>query len=334
MTGEAKIVQYLNEAHAMEVAGVQTLTAHVAITPRGEYRDLLERHLNETREQVGRIERRLADLGESRNPIQQVYGIAQNAVTTALSLGKAPIDLLRGSGGEEKLLKNAKDELTMEGLEIGTYDSIEALADAVGDERTAVLAREIRGQEERTFERLRALIPTLTQDVVRAEVEGSPVYDVRTTGAADAVRTVARRGPRVGEDVTEAAQETAGQVTAAARAAAADVQLAATATVEQAEETVEEAAERVSQRAKDTVRAIPGEQELEGELRGARADEADLAIAEYDSLTVEQILPKLKLLPELELAKVDAYEREHRNRKRVLDRIRKLREGAPAGASS
>jgi ferritin-like metal-binding protein YciE len=334
MTGEAKIVQYLNEAHAMEVAGVQTLTAHVAITPRGEYRDLLERHLNETREQVGRIERRLADLGESRNPIQQVYGIAQNAVTTALSLGKAPIDLLRGSGGEEKLLKNAKDELTMEGLEIGTYDSIEALADAVGDERTAVLAREIRGQEERTFERLRGLIPTLTQDVVRAEVEGSPVYDVRTTGAADAVRTVARRGQRVAEDAAEEAQETAGQVTAAARAAAVDVQQAATATVEQAEETVEEAAERVSQRAKETVRSIPGEQELEGELRGARADEADLAIAEYDSLTVEQILPKLKLLPELELAKVDAYEREHRNRKRVLDRIRKLREGAPAGASS
>jgi len=88
------------------------------------------------------------------------------------------------------------------------------------------------------------------------------------------------------------------------------------------------------QRAKETVRAIPGEQELEGEIRGARADEADLAIAGYDSLTVEQILPKLKLLPELELARVDAYEREHRNRKRVLDRVRKLREGTPATAGS
>jgi ferritin-like metal-binding protein YciE len=334
MTGEAKIVQYLNEAHAMEVAGVQTLTAHVAITPRGEYRDLLERHLNETREQVQRIERRLADLGESRNPIQQVYGIAQNAVTTALSLGKAPIDLLRGSGGEEKLVKNAKDELTMEGLEIGTYDSIEAVADAVGDERTAVLAREIRGQEERTFERLRQLIPQLTRDVVRAEVEGAPVYDVRTTGAADAVRVVARRGQRAAEEVQQEAAETVGEVSAAARAAAADVQEAASATVDRAEETVEEAAERVTQRAVETVRSIPGEQELEGELRGARAAESDLAINGYDSLTVEQILPKLKLLPELELAKVDAYEREHRNRKRVLDRIRKLREGAPAGASS
>ena len=334
MTGEAKIVQYLNEAHATEVAGVQTLTAHFAMTPRGEYRDLLERHLAEAREQAERTERRLADLGESRNPIQQVYGIAQNAVTTALSLTKAPIDLLRGSGGEEKLLKNAKDELTMEGLEIGTYDALEALASSVGDERTAVLAREIRGQEERTFEALRELIPTLTRAVVAAELEGQPSYDVTTTGAADTVRAVAGRGQRAAEEVQAEAQETAGEVAAGARAAAADVEQAATATVESAEETVEEAAERVSQRAKDTVRAIPGEQSIEGEIRGARAGESDLAIAGYDSLTVEQILPKLKLLPELELAKVDAYEREHRNRKRVLDRLRKLREGTPAAAGS
>src|SRR4030088_835365 len=32
--GEQKVVQYLNEAHAMELALVQTLTAHIAITPR------------------------------------------------------------------------------------------------------------------------------------------------------------------------------------------------------------------------------------------------------------------------------------------------------------
>jgi ferritin-like metal-binding protein YciE len=374
VTGEAKIVQYLNEAHAMEVAGVQTLTAHVAMTPRGEYRDLLETHLAETREQAQRIERRLADLGESRNPIQQVYGVAQNAVTSALSLTKAPIDLLRGSGGEEKLHKNAKDELTNEALEIGTYDGLEATATALGDERTAVLARGIRGQEERTFARLRELIPTLARAVVAAEVDGAPSFDVTTTGTADAVRGVAARGQQAVGDVQAGATQTAGEVAAAARAAAADVQDAAAATagqavgtagqaigtagqvagdvaaaagtaaadagqavassVDTAGETVEQAAERATRRAANTARAIPGEAEIEGEIRGAGASASDLAIADYDGLTVEQILPKLKLLPELELAKVDAYEREHRNRKRVLDRVRKLREGTPAGARS
>jgi len=335
MTGEAKVVQYLNEAHALEVALVQTLTAHVAITPRGEYRDLLERHLQETRDQATRIEQRLSDLGESRNPLQQVYGIAQNAVMQALAVGKLPIDLIRGTGGEEKLVKNARDELTSEALEIATYDSIEALAEAVGDSETADLARDHREQEQRTFDRLRELIPVLTRDVVSADVEGSPTYDVTTTGAADAARSIARRGQRAAEQVQAEAQETAGEVGAAARAAAADVSSSAQSATESAEETVEQAAERVSQRAKDTVRSIPGEQEIEGEIRGARSDGSDLAIADYDSLTVEQILPKLKILPQLELAKIDAYEREHRGRKRVLDRIRRLRESAdrqPAGS--
>src|SRR5829696_3922441 len=46
---ESKIVQYLHEAHAMELALVRTLQAHRAITPTGPYRTLLDRHLTQTR---------------------------------------------------------------------------------------------------------------------------------------------------------------------------------------------------------------------------------------------------------------------------------------------
>ena len=60
-----KVLQYLEEIHALETHLVSTLTAHIAMTPRSEYRDLLERHRYETRTQAQRIEQRLTELGQS-----------------------------------------------------------------------------------------------------------------------------------------------------------------------------------------------------------------------------------------------------------------------------
>jgi len=175
MTPETKVVQYLEEAHAAELAGIQTLTAHTAMIPSGPYRDVLERHLQETRAQAGRLEHRLAELGAERSPIAATLGFLETAIGQALALGKSPIDLLRGTGGEERLVKNAKDECATEALEIATYDALEALADAAQDPKTATLAREIRTQEELALKHLRALIPDLTRDVLRAELDGEVV---------------------------------------------------------------------------------------------------------------------------------------------------------------
>ena len=46
---EQKVVQYLGEAHASEVGLVSVLRSQIAMTPRGSYRDGLEKHLDETR---------------------------------------------------------------------------------------------------------------------------------------------------------------------------------------------------------------------------------------------------------------------------------------------
>ena len=43
-----KIVQYLSEAHASELALVRELQAQIAMTPSGRYRSGLEKHLQET----------------------------------------------------------------------------------------------------------------------------------------------------------------------------------------------------------------------------------------------------------------------------------------------
>jgi hypothetical protein len=67
------------------------------------------------------------------------------------------------------------------------------------------------------------------------------------------------------------------------------------------------------------------------EADGADAGGADagggdeLPIENYERLTVEQILPKLRTLSAEELAAIDGAERAGRERKRVLDRVAALR---------
>jgi ferritin-like metal-binding protein YciE len=189
---EQLIVQYLTEAHATEEALVTTLRAHIAMTPAGGYRELLERHLGETRQHARSIERRLDELGESRGIVAASLGLAQTVVGQVLALSKGPVDMLRGRSGEEKLLKNAKDECATEALEIATYDALHTLAEAVGDEKTARLADRHRGQEERMLEQLRKHVVALTHATVLAQATGQPTYDVSTTGAAEAAKRFAR----------------------------------------------------------------------------------------------------------------------------------------------
>ena len=80
---------------------------------------------------------------------------------------------MRGSGGEEKILKNAKDACATEALEIATYTALERLARSVADDQTARLAASIRADEERMLARVLREIPQLTEAVVGADVAAS-----------------------------------------------------------------------------------------------------------------------------------------------------------------
>src|SRR6478736_9283747 len=194
---QQKVIQYLDEAHATEHALTRVLQSQIAMTPRGSYRSALESHLLETQDHADRVAQRLKELRGGQNPLQAVVGLAELVVGQALALGKTPLDLLRGSGGEEKVLKNAKDACATEALEIATYTAIERLANAVGDDETAELAASILADEEKMLERVLRELPKLTDAVVRADVDGNPSYNVATTGAGEATRKVARKVPGV-----------------------------------------------------------------------------------------------------------------------------------------
>jgi hypothetical protein len=77
-------------------------------------------------------------------------------------------------------------------------------------------------------------------------------------------------------------------------------------------------------------RNVPGVAQAEGQVKGAVSSESDLAIARYDSLTVEEISGRLPDLSQIDLAKVDAYERRNQNRTTLLGRITTLRTSEPS----
>src|SRR4051794_39386757 len=123
---QRKIVQYLAEAHATEMALTRELQSQIAMTPRGSYRSALESHLNETREHAERVHARLRELGDGGgNPLSAGLGFVGGVLGQAVAFGKTPFNVLRGSGAEEKVLKNAKDASASEALEIATYTALE-----------------------------------------------------------------------------------------------------------------------------------------------------------------------------------------------------------------
>ena len=285
---EQKVVQYLNEAHASELALVRVLQSQIAMTPRGSYRTALETHLGETREHAERVAAHVDALGGRSDPWAAVTDLAETVLAQTLALGKTPFDLLRGSGGDEKVLKNAKDACATEALEIATYTAIERLARSVGDEETAKLAASIRADEEKMLERIMRELPKLTDAVVGADIRGNASYDVTKTGAADAARAT-------GKAAAKTARKTSAKAKSSARQA----------------------------------RKVPGVAQAEGQVKGAVASQSDLAIAGYDKLTADEIVAKLSELSQIELAKIEAYERRHENRTTVLDRASSLRGDEP-----
>ena len=274
---QQKVVQYLHEAQATEQALIRVLQSQIAMTPRGSYRSGLENHLAETRGHADRVARRLKALDGGFNPVAAVVGAAEVVVGQVLAVGKTPFDMLRGSGGEEKVLKNAKDACATEALEIATYTAIERLARAAGDDETARLAASVRADEEKMLDRILREIPKLTEAVMRADVKGDGSYDLSTTGAAETVRKTAAKARR---------------------------------TARQA-------------------RKVPGVASAEGQVKGAVASEEDMPIARYDSLSADEISGRLSGLSQVDLAKIDVYERKNQNRTTVLSRVTSLRGDEP-----
>ena len=192
---DEKVVQYLNDAYATERRLEIALQAHIAMTPRADYKKRLREHLKETKAHARLVARRIKALGGEAEtvslpgPEAVVRGAtgAKAAVQRAAAVAQGPLHAVRGTGQQERMLKNARTEYQDEAEEIATYRAIEALAKAVGDKETAKLARDIGREEKKMADFLVAIIDQLALDVVHDEV---PVSEI---GAAPAARRTASR---------------------------------------------------------------------------------------------------------------------------------------------
>jgi ferritin-like metal-binding protein YciE len=176
--GTAKLIQYLNEAYGTERRLEVALQAHLGLASRTTYKKRLRDHLAETKRHGREVSRRIKQLGGSAETIDlpgpdAFGGVAQRAVAgaqRAVAMAQGPMHAIRGTGDEEKQLKNAKTEYASEAEEIATYQAIIAVAQSVGDQDTVKLARSILRDEERMLGFLEKEIPRMAGAVVVAEV--------------------------------------------------------------------------------------------------------------------------------------------------------------------
>jgi ferritin-like metal-binding protein YciE len=179
---DAKLVQYLSEAYGKERELEAALGAHIGMTDKGPYKKRLQQHLKETKSHAKQVERRIKQLGGGAQTLQGTVG----KLTAA---AKGPLHMVRGSGEQEKMLKNAKTEYFNEHEEIATYLAIETFAEKVKDSETAKLARAIRREEERMAGFLQNQIKALSGAVVREEVPSA----LRRGGSAAKPKKAAKK---------------------------------------------------------------------------------------------------------------------------------------------
>jgi ferritin-like metal-binding protein YciE len=176
--GDAKLVQYLNEAYGTEKRLETALQAHIAMATRPIYKKRLKEHLSETKRHAREVKQRIKGLGGVAEvvsapgpaPVAEVAQVVLQGAQKAVALAQGPLHALRGTGEDEKQLKNAKTEYASEAEEIATYTAIETLAATLGDTETLQLARAIRRDEERMRAFLEKEIPRLTKAVAKAEI--------------------------------------------------------------------------------------------------------------------------------------------------------------------
>jgi ferritin-like metal-binding protein YciE len=125
-----KLVDYIEDAHAMEQSVSRSLDSMISTTDDPEIRSMLEHHKEETERHERLLRERLDALGAGTSTRKE-------AQTVAGALLKGIGEVAR----TDKPGKNARDAYVTEHMEIAAYQLLERLADRAGDQETAEVAR-------------------------------------------------------------------------------------------------------------------------------------------------------------------------------------------------
>jgi ferritin-like metal-binding protein YciE len=142
---EDQLVKHIDEALAMEQNVLRMLDGMIQTTDDEEIKSELRQHKLETEEHAERLEKRLAAHEASPSTAREAVGIMN-------ALMKGVVDRVR----QEKAGRNARDGYATEHLEIASYQLLERVARAAGDEETAEVARQNRADEEKMAKKIDA----------------------------------------------------------------------------------------------------------------------------------------------------------------------------------
>jgi ferritin-like metal-binding protein YciE len=134
---QRKLVDYVQDAHAMEQTVSTMLDSMIATTEDPEIIEMLKQHKRQTQEHERRLRERLDAMGAGTSATRSVGGLGA-------ALFKGVGDVAR----TDKPAKNARDGFMTEHMEIAAYELLERLAKKAGDEQTAEVARLNRADEQ------------------------------------------------------------------------------------------------------------------------------------------------------------------------------------------
>lgn len=159
-----KLVEYVQNVHAMEQNVLLMLDAMILTTRDAEIKQMLRRHKDESRRQEQRLRGRLEALGGLG-----AASLGKDVTAIAAAQVKGVADLFRS----DKPVRNARDAFVTEHLEIAAYELLERMAERAGDPETAQVARENRAEEEAMAQRIaqnwdRFLDLALAEEGIRA----------------------------------------------------------------------------------------------------------------------------------------------------------------------
>ncbi len=134
---EEKLVEYIDDAYAMEQNVLRMLDSMIGTTKDPQMKRALERHRKQTEKQAERLEECLSEHGKSPSKVKAAGGMMGALVK---SVGDA--------AREDSPGRNARDGFATEHMEIASYELLRRIAEKAGDEETARVAGEIIEEEK------------------------------------------------------------------------------------------------------------------------------------------------------------------------------------------
>jgi len=180
MTKREQFIQWLGDAHAMEVGIVTTLEKHIA-DAKGlpKVQTALTKHLRETKRHATEMKKALASLGGShpmvKEGVSKLANLAAGLITTS---------------ARDTIVKNAIADFATEHFEMACYNSLIQIATALGERKIAATCKAILREEKAMAATLDTLFKSVNDTYLATLNDGEDAEEKETPAKAG------RRAPK------------------------------------------------------------------------------------------------------------------------------------------